>query len=101
MGTCPQCNKFIGELKERRKIDGLIFFTTLWGKKLEYLLNSEKNNIQYKSSDLSKKKFKKTCGWVYGVNKEIVKDKKICIKQYSVDFFGQRELIKRFDKENG
>ena len=88
-GNCPKCNKKVIEFKERRKVDGKIFYSRITNNKMHNVIEREKMNLIYKTADLN-------ClpplpyGWVFGINEE-TKDKKI--KQYACDWNGNKKLL--------
>lgn len=87
-GVCPICNKEVLELKEKRKIDGKFFTSRVTNGKIQPVINRERNNIIYRSEDLTNLP-PIPFGWVYGVNIE-TKDK---VKQYACDWFNNKKLL--------
>ena len=59
LGTCPQCGKEVGELCERRKLDGKLFYERVSGRKLDWLKKKEQNFITYTAQDCNRYRFKK------------------------------------------
>lgn len=92
LGFCPQCKQLVGELIERRITDNKLFKDVLTGTKLEKVMNRERGRTQYTSTDFLN--YKCMFGWRYGENKEVVENKIVKIKQFSVDFNGSKELVK-------
>lgn len=92
IGTCPLCNKEIGELEEYRQCDGERAFMRVQQSRLNKLRDTERTNLIYTSSRMKAKKG--LHGWIYGINRIFKNKKGIVYKQYASDFSGNQELIK-------
>lgn len=94
---CPKCDKLLAKLVEKRIIDGKMFETQVQQGKAHRLINSCKNDIEYTSLDCPKGN-KTLFGFRYGENKEKInkKTKEVTLVQKSCDFFGNKEIVKKF-----
>ena len=96
IGFCPICKKPVAEITEWR-FDGTFSKTSKSGIKANEFVNSHQTEIIYSLKELHYMKFKsKPYGWNYGANK-LIKNKNTKteeIRQYSYDFYGNKELIK-------
>ena len=93
IGFCPICKKPVAELIEWR-FDGAMNKQTLSGINANNLVMSCQQDIVYSIKELNYKKYKsKPYGWVYGINRDSKNGK---ARQYACDFYGNKELIKKF-----
>ena len=100
IGVCPICNKHVSVLYQKNiKTNSLAVIKKVGESSMDF---SEKliSDILYSRNSINKMKFKpKPFGWKYGVNKQkINKDGSVVVEQYSVDFDGNSELIKKIHK---
>ena len=96
IGKCPDCNKQIVLLAEKRLIDSKNFKTILSGKKANKIINECRNEIEYTSLDILNVKGQ-PFGFKYGENKE-VRDKrtgKVTKIEKACDFYGNKEVIRK------
>lgn len=94
IGFCPICNKPVAEVYEIR-FDGVVDKTTVSGLKADSLVSKLKNDIVYSMLQSNYLRFKsKPYGWKYGINKCVKTKGGEYVKQYSSDFYGNKELIK-------
>ncbi|RAI13014.1 MAG: hypothetical protein DKM24_01020 [Candidatus Melainabacteria bacterium] len=72
IAMCPKCKQIFTKLVETRKADNKRFEKTLIGNKAEKMLNSLRNEVDIKQSDLVQKRAKmhEQKGIVYGENIE-------------------------------
>ena len=94
IGTCPICKKFVAEFTATRFDDSKEIV-----RKSEYkaydLVNKYKKDILYSMRECNYARFKsKPFGWRYGVNKVVKINGKERCRQYAVDFYGNKELVK-------
>jgi hypothetical protein len=97
LSTCPICGACVVKLVETRKYDGEIFSKIYYKKEAEKLIQKMITQVEYTSADV--KKFKKVpFGLCYGENTEIHnrKGEIIEIRQKRCDYFGAKEVIKKF-----
>ena len=95
IGKCPECKKYVIQLKETRRTDGKTFTDTKVHSDLEYITRPYLSQINHTIEDLRIKKGK-PCGITYMDGREL-KDK---VRYYRNDFRGQRELFKEFIGES-
>lgn len=96
IGFCPICSKPVAELVEWR-FDGMPNRFSVSGIKANDLVLKHQNEIIYSKKECNYSKFKsKPFGWVYGINKSVKTAKREIVKQYACDFYGNKELIKRW-----
>ena len=94
IGFCPICQKPVAEIYEIR-FDGAVDKSILSGIKADNLVSKLKNDILYSMNQCNYLKFKsKPYGWKYGINKSFKSKGIESVKQYSADFYGNKELIK-------
>lgn len=94
IGFCPICNRPVAELVEI-SFTGAIERTRMAGIKANNLVLSLKDQIVYSMRECNYLRFKaKPYGWKYGVNKLVKNKDNYCLKQYAVDFYGNKELVK-------
>ena len=94
IGFCPMCHKPVAEIFEIR-FDGVIDKSVLSGIKANNLVSKLKKDILYSVNQCNYLKFKsKPYGWKYGINKSFKSKGGEYVKQYSADFYGNKELIK-------
>ena len=97
LGTCPICGACIVKLSEQRRYDGKIFKQTFYKKNAENIFHKLINQVEYTNGDIPR--FKKVpTGFCYGENIEVHnKDGKVIgIKQKRCDYYGSKEVIKKF-----
>ena len=96
IGCCPKCDKLLARLVETRIVDGKVFDTTYKNVNAERVIRELKNDIQYTSLDLPK--HDGLYGFRYGENSERVNKKtgERTITQKACDFYGSKEVIKKF-----
>lgn len=96
IGLCPKCYTLVVELEETRKVDNRVFYDIRHGQKADSLKNKLTTEKLYTSLDLLPG-VSRLFGFRYGINKEkFNKEKGVYeIEQYSCDFYGNKELIKR------
>lgn len=102
-GTCPECEKLIVRLYERRIIDNKVFDSTYTEQRAKRVLKENANDIEYTSLDYPKQN-SALYGFRYGQNNER-KNKstgETTITQKAVDFYGNKEVVKsfKFNTEN-
>ena len=97
IGDCPRCNKHLTELIQRNKKTNTYMRVKKVGDSALALARDEIKNILWSRNSVNKMKFKpKPYGWIYGINKEKTdKSGNKYIEQYSADFYGNTEMIKR------
>ena len=95
LATCPICGKGIAKLVETRIADGIIFYDTILGDKLEKITPRLIKEVDYTNKDLVKIQ-SAPYGFCYGENKEIhnSKGEVVEIQQKRCDFFGNKQIIK-------
>ena len=94
IGFCPICQKPVAEIYEIR-FDGAVDKSIFSGLKADKLLSKLKNDILYSMNQCNYLKIKsKPYGWKYGINKILKSKGGEYTKQYSADFYGNKELIK-------
>ena len=97
IGVCPICKKQVAELIQKNiNTNSLITIKKVGETALKYTKEARKDLVSSRN-DTNKMKFiPKPYGWRYGVNK-LKKDKsgKEILEQYSMDFFGNSELVKK------
>ena len=94
IGFCPICNKPVAELTSVR-FDDFIENIKYTGLQADSILYRLKDEILYSLRECNYSKLKsKPYGWKYGVNKNVKKNGKDCIKQYAYDFYGNKEIVK-------
>ena len=101
IGDCPICHKHVIELIQRnKKTNTYVTMKKVGESSLKFTKDLIKE-ILYSRNTVNKMKFKpKPYGWVYGLNKEKTdKNGNRISEQYSADFYGNTELVKR-DKNN-
>lgn len=96
IGCCPKCDKLLARLVETRIVDGKVFDTTYKNVNAERIIRDLKNDIQYTSLDLPK--HDGLYGFRYGENSERVNKKtgERTVTQKACDFYGSKEVIKKF-----
>lgn len=97
IGECPRCHKHVSLLHQKNnKTNNTLMVKKVGEASLEFS-KSLISEIAYSRNSLNKMKFKaKPYGWKYGINKEKTDKKgKTYLAQYSADFFGNVELIKK------
>ena len=94
IGFCPICKKPIAELVQRR-FDGAIDRVVVSGLKADNLVFKHKDQIVYSMKECNFLRFKsKPYGWKYGINRVVKINGKERIRQYSCDFYGNKEIVK-------
>ena len=94
IGFCPICQKPIAELVQRR-FDGAIDRVVVSGLKADNLVFKHKDQIVYSMKECNFLRFKsKPYGWKYGINRAVKINGKERIRQYSCDFYGNKEIVK-------
>lgn len=94
IGFCPICQKPIAEIYEIR-FDGAVDKSIFSGLKADKFVSKLKNDILYSMNQCNYLKIKsKPYGWKYGINKILKSKGGEYTKQYSADFYGNKELIK-------
>lgn len=96
IGLCPKCYSLVVELEETRKADNKVFYDISFGQKAKNLKDRLSTEKLYTSYDLFKGK-DSLFGFRYGINKEKFNKEKNTyeIEQYSCDFYGNKELVKK------
>lgn len=96
IGLCPKCLTLHIELEECRKADNKTFYDVARGSKAQVIKARLKADRIYSSLDLQMGN-SVLYGFRYGVNKEKFNQEKgkTEIEQYSCDFYGNKELIKK------
>lgn len=97
IGNCPRCNKHIVELYQKNKKTNTVVKIKKVGDSSIAFTKQLASSLIYSRNAVNRMKFKpKPYSWVYGLNKE-KKDKNgnVVYEQYSADFYGNTELIKR------
>ena len=99
IGVCPICKKNVTILVQKRSKTNSIITIKKVGETALKLVSELRKEKTLSRNSLNKMNLKpKPYGWKYGVNKEKKdKDGKAYINQYAVDFFGNKELIKKSD----
>jgi hypothetical protein len=94
IGKCSVCNNEVAILIEKRIKDNKVYANELKGIDAVKTIFREK---QRKVSVLPNIKTNSLYGWVYGTNIQIKnkKGKVLQVRQYSTDFNGNKELIKK------
>lgn len=96
IGFCPVCNTPVAEIWELAK-NGECKSQRFSGVEANNFCEKLKHEVEYKSSQVVFARTRaKTYGWLYGVNK-MSRDKK-SIEQFSKDFYGVKELVKKVKK---
>lgn len=96
-GICPHCLHEVICVIETRKLDGFTVSKYIRKRDIDKARDLYKGEIEYKSSDITPTK-SSPYGWVYGVNKTKV-DKKsgeVTYTQESCDFYGNKEVVKKY-----
>ena len=91
-GFCPKCNAFVVEVNKRH-YDGHWVHEVAKRKKALRLYESYCSDIIGNFARNIKSGNKSNMGFKYGLNIETIKNGKSTIKQYSVDFNGEKELV--------
>lgn len=96
IGLCPKCHTLVVELEETRKVDNVTFYDISSGQKANNLRDRLRAELLYSSADLVKGA-ETLFGFRYGINKEVFNKEtgKMELKQYSCDFYGNKELVKK------
>lgn len=89
---CPNCRKLVVAYKRERTTNGNILVDTYSKGKAEKLLETLKPEREYTSFDLVKQKG--LYGFRYGETKEVKRGDKTVLVQKSVDFYGNKEVVK-------
>lgn len=94
IGFCPICQKPVAELTEI-SFTGSVQRIRESGLKAHNLMKKLSDEILYSMRECNYQRLKsKPFGWRYGLNKCVNNKNKKQIKQYAVDFYGNKELIK-------
>ena len=96
IGICPICKKHVAHLFQKNiKTNSCVFIKKV-GEASKTFAKDLIKEIVFTRNAVNKMKFQpKPYGWKYGVNKEkISKSGEVAIKQYSADFYGNKELVK-------
>lgn len=96
IGVCPICKKHVAHLSQRNiKTNSLMIIKKVGEVSVQFAKELIKE-IVYTRSSINKMKFKsKPYGWKYGVNKQKTnKSGEVVVKQYSADFYGNKELVR-------
>lgn len=92
---CPKCNKRIVRYVRENVITGNINSEQFSKYKAEKLIDELAAEKEYSSFDLFTQKG--LHGFRYGENKEIKKNGKSVVVQKSVDFYGNKEVVKQIN----
>lgn len=97
IGVCPICNKRVAELSQRNIKTNVYLTIKKVGESAGVFTASFLKDRAYSRNALNRMNAKsKPYGWRYGVNKEKKKkDGTLYVEQYSVDFYGNSELVKK------
>ena len=101
IGDCPICNKHLIELYQRNKKTNIFVKIKKVGESSIAFTHSLKHDLIFSRNAVNRMKFKpKPYSWVYGINKEKRgKNGTKVLEQYSADFYGNTELIKKETKD--
>lgn len=96
IGCCPKCDKLLARLVETRIVDGKVFDVTYKKSKAENIIRELKDQIQYTSLDAPK--HDGLFGFRYGENTERINKKtgERTVTQKACDFYGSKEVVKKF-----
>ena len=97
IGDCPICKKHVVILNQKNiKINGFVSVKKI-GDSAKKFTKEVKSEIAYTRNKLNKAMFEsKPYSWRYGVNKEKTdKNGNKVEEQYAVDFYGNKELVKK------
>ncbi|MBO6272555.1 hypothetical protein J6O48_07220 [bacterium] len=100
IGVCPVCNKNLVNLYQKNiKTDSVFYIKKVGDTAIDFVRNLSHECV-YSRNSINKMNLKpKPYGWKYGINKQKKsKNGEVVIEQYSADFFGNKELIKKNNK---
>lgn len=92
VGFCPNCGKPVAELVEY-SFTGALNKTVAAGINAHNLVTDLKESILRTADSVCRTTKYKPYGWKYGINKC---GKNGMVSQYACDFYGNKELIKKF-----